>query len=187
MPWILLGIVILIAQAALWGAYNTYRTADIGETLKNTSFGGRTAADIWECREIEHPRDVCEDQERGERLYRKSERPRFILPISLANSLGFAQLFGPILVAILVASAVGVEYGWGTLRAILTRGTGRWQLLAAKVVALMLMVVAGLLILSLTSVASSLIVAWLTLPDGFWVRRLRQVVRRLGCVRQDGL
>ena len=167
MPWILLGIVILIAQLALWSAYFTYRTADIGETLKFTSFGGRTAADIWECREIEHPRDVCEDQERGEGLYRKAERPRFILPTSLANSLGFAQLFGPIFVAILASSAVGVEYGWGTLRTILTRGTRRWQLLAAKFVALLLMVVAGLLILSLTSVASSLIVAWLTLSDGF--------------------
>ena len=165
-PWILLGIVILIAQLTLWGAFFTYRTADIAEVLKFTSFD-TAAGEVWECREIEHPRDVCEDQERGERLYRKFERPRFILPISLANTLGFAQLFGPILVAILASSAVGVEYGWGTLRTTLTRGTRRWQFLAAKVVAIMLMVVAGLLVLSLTSVASSLIVAWLTLSDGF--------------------
>ena len=165
-PWILLGIVILIAQLALWSAFFTYRTADIGEVLKFTSFD-TAAGEVWGCREIEHPRDVCEDQERGERLYHKFERPRFILPISLANTLGFAQLFGPILVAILASSAVGVEYGWGTLRTTLTRGTSRWQLLAAKVVAIMLMVVAGLLVLSLTSVASSLIVAWLTLSDGF--------------------
>ena len=121
---------------------------------------------LWECREIEHPSDVCEDQERGERLYRKFERPQFILPISLANSLAFAQLLGVILVPILASAAMGVEYGWGTLRTALTRGTGRWQLLVAKVVALMLLVVAGLLILSLTSVASSSIVGWLTLSDG---------------------
>ena len=168
MPWILLGIVILIAQLALWSAFFTYRTADIGEVLKNMSFGASfTGGERWECREIEHPRDVCEDQERGERLYSKSQRPRFILPMSLANNLGFAEVFGPILVAILASSAMGVEYGWGTLRTILTRGTRRWQLLAAKFVALLLMVVTGLLILSLMSVASSLIVAWLTLGDGF--------------------
>ena len=167
MPWILLGIVILIAQAFLWGTYYSYRITDIGEYLKLTGFSGDKAADTWQCREIEHPRDVCADQERGERLYRKSKRQTFILPNSLTNSLGFAQLFGVILVPILAASAMGAEYGWGTLRAILTRGTRRWQLLAAKVIALMLMVVAGLLILSLTSVASSLIVAWLTLSDGF--------------------
>ena len=162
MPWILLGIFILFTQAFLWGTYNTYRTAYIGEVLKYTSFDDR-----WECREIEHPRDVCEDQERGERLYRDSERSRFILPNGLANSLGLVQFIGVIFVPILAASAMGVEYGWGTLRAILTRGTGRRQLLAAKFVAVMLLVVAGLLILSLTSVASSVIIAWLTLSDGF--------------------
>ena len=167
MPWILLGIVILIAQTFLWGTYNTYRTADIGEVLKYASFGGRTAADIWECREIEHPVHVCEDQERGEQLYRKFERSRFILPNGLSNSLGLVLLIGVIFVPILAASAMGAEYGWGTLRAILTRGTGRRQLLAAKFVAVMLLVVAGLLILSLTSVASSLTIAWLTLSDGF--------------------
>ena len=167
MPWIILGIVILIAQVALWGAYIAYRTTDIGEALKITSFGGRTAADVWECREIEHPRDVCEDQERGERLYRSFERPQFILPLSLANSLGFAQIFGVILVPILAASAMGAEYGWGTLRATLMRRPSRWRLLLAKFCAVMLLVVAGLLILSLTSVMSSLIVAWLSLSDGF--------------------
>ena len=169
MPWIILGIVILVAQVALWGAYFSYRTTDIGEVLSDPyfgGFGGPTAADTWECREIEHPSDVCEDQERGERLYRKFERNQFILPISLANSLAFAQLLGVILVPILASAAMGVEYGWGTLRTALTRGTGRWQLLVAKVVALMLLVVAGLLILSLTSVASSSIVGWLTLSDG---------------------
>ena len=167
MPWILLGIIVVIAQLALWSAYLTYRNTDIGEELKITTFGASAAGgEGWECREIEHPRDVCEDQERGERLYRKFERPRFILPISLANSLGFAQLFGVIFVPILASSALGVEYGWGTLRAILTRGRTRRQLLAAKVVSLMLLIVAGLLVVSLTSAASSLIVGWLTLSDG---------------------
>ena len=57
MPWILLGIVILIAQLALWSAFFTYRTADIGETLKFTAFH-TAAGEEWECREIEHPDHV---------------------------------------------------------------------------------------------------------------------------------
>ena len=67
---------------------------------------------------------------------------------------------------IMAVSSMGVEYGWGTLRTALTRGTGRWQFLGAKTVSLAFMAVAGLLFLSLALVVSSLIAAWLTLGDG---------------------
>ena len=72
---------------------------------------------------IEHPRDVCEDQERGERLYRKFERPRFILPISLANSLGFAQLFGVIFAPILASIPISQSTPKGPL--LVDSGAGR--------------------------------------------------------------
>ena len=67
---------------------------------------------------------------------------------------------------ILGASTVGGEYGWGTLRTALTKGTGRWQFLGAKSLSLVLFSVAGLLVVSLTVVVSSLIAASLTLGDG---------------------
>ena len=89
-----------------------------------------------------------------------------MLPDSLANALGVAHYIGLLLVMILGASTVGAEYGWGTLRTALTKGTGRWQFLGEKSLSLVLLSVAGLLVVSLTVVVSSLIAASLTLGDG---------------------
>ena len=97
---------------------------------------------------------------------RQRHREFFVLPGGLANSLGVAQYIGVLLVMILGASTVGAEYGWGTLRTALTRGTGRWQFLAAKALSLVLLSVAGLLVVSLTVVVGSLIAAAFTLGDG---------------------
>ncbi len=93
-------------------------------------------------------------------------REKFVLPSSLSNGLGFIQSIGAFLITILAVAAMGVEYGWGTLRTALTRGTGRWQFLGAKALSLVFMAVAGLLFLSLALVVSSLLAAWLTLGDG---------------------
>ena len=82
------------------------------------------------------------------------------------NSLGVAHYIGVFLVMVLGASSMGVEYGWGTLRTALARGTGRWQFLGAKALSLVLLSAAGLLVVSLTVVVSSLITASLTLADG---------------------
>ena len=51
-------------------------------------------------------------------------------------------------IMILAASVVGVEYGLGTLRTTLTRGVGRWQLLGAKLIMLMVAGIAGFIVLS---------------------------------------
>ena len=59
-------------------------------------------------------------------------REIFVLPASLSNGLGFIQNIAVFAVTILAVASMGVEYGWGTLRTALTRGTGRWQFLAAK-------------------------------------------------------
>ena len=98
--------------------------------------------------------------------HRQEARGRFVLPDSLANALGVAHYIGLLLVMILGASTVGAEYGWGTLRTALTKGTSRWQFLGAKSLSLVLLSVAGLLVVSLTVVVSSLIAASLTLGDG---------------------
>jgi ABC-type transport system involved in multi-copper enzyme maturation permease subunit len=53
----------------------------------------------------------------------------------------FAQtlyLFGSIVIAILAASSIGSEYGWGTLRPFLATGMSRARFLAAKLLALAL-------------------------------------------------
>ena len=47
---------------------------------------------------------------------------------------------------ILAASLTGTEYGWGTVRTVLTRGAGRWQLLASKLLLVALLGVGGLIV-----------------------------------------
>ena len=109
---------------------------------------------------------ICADEAEQERLSRELSRRSFILPDSLVRSLGFAHTIGAMLVLIMASLAMGVEYSWGTLRGVLTRGVLRWQFLGAKASLLVLMVAAGLLILSLTVVASSLVAALLTQHEG---------------------
>ncbi len=52
--------------------------------------------------------------------------------------LGLAYQIGTVLVIILAASTVGAEYGWGTIRTLLPRATGRAPFLWAKILALVL-------------------------------------------------
>ncbi len=57
-----------------------------------------------------------------------------------------AQNIGAILLVIIVASSVGNEYGWGTIRQILTRRGIRYQYLLAKLVAFIVYVLIGIVI-----------------------------------------
>ena len=85
---------------------------------------------------------------------------------NIANGLGFSAFFGPFIAVILAAVVVGGEYGWGTLRSVLTRGTGRWQLLTSKVAVVVLFTAALLIILCVTVTISGFIAeAALTPPE----------------------
>ncbi len=85
---------------------------------------------------------------------------------NIANGLGFSAFFGPFIAVILAAVVVGGEYGWGTLRSVLTRGTGRWQLLTSKVAVVVLFTAALLIILCITVTISGFIAeAALTQPE----------------------
>ena len=85
---------------------------------------------------------------------------------NIANGLGFSAFFGPFIAVILAAVVVGGEYGWGTLRSVLTKGTGRWQLLTSKVAVVVLFTAALLIILCITVTISGFIAeAALTQPE----------------------
>ncbi|MPZ24478.1 MAG: ABC transporter permease subunit [Dehalococcoidia bacterium] len=92
----------------------------------------------------------------------------FTLPGSIVNTLSTVQTFGLMLLAILTASVVGIEYGLGTLRTALVRGTGRISYVAGKflmlsvVAAGALMIGAGVAALS-SVVAGSLVAS----PSGY--------------------
>jgi ABC-type transport system involved in multi-copper enzyme maturation permease subunit len=57
-------------------------------------------------------------------------------PYSLAALLDSGQFWGAILVGILVSSAVGTEYGWGTVRQAIVRGQSRSGYLTLKLLGL---------------------------------------------------
>ena len=200
-PWILLGIAVVVAQSFLWSSYISYETTELGGGYWSLPEPEERAMDpnqegvvrtievaeenpvMFRCegvRKGELPPEVqsmsqedqaqvfaiCADEAEQEMLFRELSRKSFILPDSLVRSLGFAHTIGAMLVLILASLAIGVEYSWGTLRGVLTKGIRRWQFLGAKALLLVLMVTAGLFFLSLTVVASSLIAALLTLHEG---------------------
>ena len=71
---------------------------------------------------------------------------------------------GIILVAILAASMIGAEYGWGTLRQTLARGTGRNQYLTAKLLAIAIVAFGGVLTAVLAGLIANIITG--TLIEG---------------------
>ena len=85
---------------------------------------------------------------------------------NIANGLGFASFFGPFIAVILAAAVIGGEYGWGTLRPVLSKGAGRWPFLTSKVAVVLLVTAAILIILSVTVAISGFIAeAVLTDPE----------------------
>ena len=176
LPWILLAIAILISQAVLWGFYAAFHLTDgsFGGLIPPYEWGtGQgivevTCADLLQEGEVaqkvsqlpadqqapfleglEGWRSVCEGY-----ITSDENRSFFTLPASVLLSLFMlfnfeSGAFGIILLMILVASAIGSEYGWGTLRSSIAGGVGRTQFLAGKMLAMVLMGVGAILVIVL--------------------------------------
>lgn len=182
MLWILLVFALLFAQLAVWGAFFSYR--NVQET------GGElTVPATLQQQQGRVPRTVrCNDLLSGEasrqpvdldaqvvagltaqcrqqattlpaRLARTYDT--FTLPSSIPNALSTVQTLGLILMAILTASAIGIDYGAGTLRSVLTQGTGRWPYLTAKLVTLAALTALGLLVAAASVALSSAVASGL--------------------------
>ena len=185
MPWILLAVMVLFNQVGFWGAYVGYRTEAFGPSFHTSIGNDDDKVDIsFTCADIRGghiPPEVEQLDEQGQKQAleqietfrsgscagyeqsRQGMRQGLMFPYSIGFSLGVSSLLWIMLIIVLAASAMGVEYGWGTLRMALTKGTGRWQFFTGKILALVLMGAAGLVIVAATVSISSLIAA-LTLP-----------------------
>lgn len=176
MVWILLIFALLFAQLAVWGEFFSY------SNLRETG-GELTVPATLQERQGRAPNTVrCDDLLSGDPARRPEELDaqvvagltaqcrqqaptlparlerdyrQFTLPGSIPEALDTVQTLGLILMAILTASAIGIDYGAGTLRSVLTQGTGRWPYLAAKLVTLALLAAGGLLIATASVVISS--------------------------------
>ena len=186
-PWILLAVAVVLAQVGLWVSYAAYHNETLQEFVSggSSSFGAAyeqdgetthveiTCAGIVNGQTPESIEKLPEDQRREfladlERFReescsgteaRETIREGFALPSAIPNTISGLFDIAAFLVLILTASALGTEYGWGTLRTALTRGTGRWQLLSSKLVLLMLLGAAGFLVLSAAAAVSSVLAA----------------------------
>ena len=187
MPWILLGIAVLLAQLGLWASYAAYHNDTVQEVFGggSSSYGqswgeedGQITSVSMSCADYINGRtppeldQLTEDQRQEflegveasfgdgacDNLQTRDEfRKGFTLPDSITGAIGGFSSVGPLLVMVLAASIIGSEYGWGTMRNVLTRGTGRWQILSAKLLLLLRLCSDVLIILALFAVVSSLI------------------------------
>jgi hypothetical protein len=189
MPWILLLLLLLFSQLGVWGSYVNYRQLASGGEVSLGPVGrvgpaargqqrALSCADVLagtapvpagldpaivtglqaQCAQIEAQRT-----QQLQQMY-----ANFTLPGSVKQSLTTASSIGVILMAVLAASLIGVEYGWGTMRTTLVRGVGRGEYLAGKLSILFLSSLAAMLIAPVLTVVSSTIAQGLVAPpDGF--------------------
>lgn len=186
MLWVLLAFALLFGQIAVWGSFFVYQTlAGTGgevtvpaSVLAEDQQGPpRTVAcnDLLSGDADRQPVDLAPEVLAGLRTtcsQQAAQLPErlagayqdFTPPGSVATSVGILQTLGLILIAILTASAIGIDYGTGTLRSALSQGTGRWPYLAAKLATLAGLAALGLLIVTASVIGASLIAAALASP-----------------------
>ncbi|MDP3064957.1 MAG: ABC transporter permease subunit [Chloroflexota bacterium] len=159
MLWILLGILIAFLALTQFGMYFGYRS------VENESRG----------------QVPMSERERGLREMRQA----LTLPRSVEFKFEMTQSVGGILLVILAASVFGAEYAWGTVRSTLIRGVSRANYLIAKLTAVLLIGLAGLVVALVVGVLLTLIttamlrasVDWSFLSGLFFPRLLAMVGR----------
>lgn len=196
MPWVTLAIAVVFTQAILWGGYLAHHSdfvqgvfnSSSGYTFSYSSenqeggevfvhlvcedvAGVRVPPEVNEIPDEEVRRDVIQGLEefRAECLDAQASAPfrgSFVLPGSIATALESGHQIGVILILVVAASIAGAEYGWGSLRMLLTRGVGRWQVLASKFLLVLLAGAVALVVIAVLAAASSLLAAVLPPEEG---------------------
>ena len=192
MPWIILAVLVILNQLSLWGTFVVYDSAladqyivvSVPANVDGEESAIRVSCDDIEAgtvdslltdvpnefreqarQEVESHRERCAEIRDQIAAGKQHFLDHWLLPGSLANGLKAVQDFMPILVIILAASVFGREYTLGTLRPVMSRGVKRWEFLGAKALSIALTSGAGLLIVSLVVVVSSLAAAFLIGED----------------------
>jgi len=214
LPWILLAIVLLVSQSFLWGFYVFYHSTDGEGTdvfIEKYQYSGDSMSIEVGCadllggqvdqmlqslsederllveREISEWRPKCVDYVSGDEFI-----SGFVMPASILTNIVLMFMTGLpfLLITILSASTLGSEYGGGTLRTMLSKGMGRWQILLAKFSICILVSVGWLVAIMLFNILSSVIasiippnegVSLIVFPDGDnWWSTLSTLAKFLG-------
>ena len=190
LPWILLAVAILVSQAFLWGLHVVYHTTDGEGTnafISDYQYMGETTSIEVTCADLlgGHIEERIQPLSEEERLIVQGEVAEwslecsdyvsenenlflFVMPGSILGSLVLMFMTGLpfLLIMILSASMLGSEYGWGTLRMALLRGTGRWQLLSAKLMLCVVVGAGGIVVIALVNILSSIIIGIIPPDEG---------------------
>lgn len=79
------------------------------------------------------------------------------LPVAVPFALNMISSLGAILAVILMASAMGSEYNWRTIRTTVTASESRFKLLGSKIIAVLILVLIGMVVGVLTGMLMSLL------------------------------
>ncbi len=185
MPWVMLLVAALVVQLMFWGVFAFYASGVLLQSMSSSYSSERldleislTCADLQgegiayddyapeaqaELRQMVDDMSLaCDAALQQHRALREA----LTLPGSLVVPWVLIQGFWVVLLMILSASTVGVEYGWGTLRMVLAKGVNRSAFMAAKFLTLAGMNIAGMLAVAASLAVSSLIATALTANDG---------------------
>jgi ABC-2 type transport system permease protein len=164
MTWILLAILLGFTQIGIWGAYISYSNAMASGGRVVVPFRTGNMPRVIRCNVLRtNPSSIIPEgapPQAAEALLAQCRQMletqyRALMPSrSMTNALGITAALGMVLLAVLGASTVGLEYGLGTLRPILVRGTGRVNYLAGKFLSLVGATTAALLLVSAVAAAS---------------------------------
>ena len=185
MPWILLAVILVLMQFAQWFAYAAYHNDSLQEFTSGGSHSFSVTEEVngelieisASCASLESsglPQEIGQLPEDRQSEFlaemakwqanncdgttaRNDLRDEFTIPQSIASAVTESVAFTPILLIILAASLVGSEFGLGTLRPALSRGAGRWQFLASKLLLLLLLSIAATLVVSVAAALASLL------------------------------
>ena len=110
-----------------------------------------------------------EDREKQQLAYQiDGWKQTLVLPDAMNNIFSSVPGLGMFLVAFLAASVVGTEYGWGTLRQTLAKGTSRNNYLTSKLLATAIAVLAGVLIVVVIGFVATIITSMLVEGGIVW-------------------
>ena len=103
-----------------------------------------------------------------------------VLPAAMEGIFNSVPALGMILVAILAASVVGNEYGWGTLRQTLAKGTSRPRYLTSKLLSIAIITFIGVIIAVATGLIATIITSMLVEGGIEWGSFIGYFVASLG-------
>lgn len=173
MPWILLAMLFVSTQLAVWGSYMSYSSA--AETVGSVHVQSGLeppGSRMLSCNELRSGslplpdatasgfEEQCRRQ--GARLVRQYQA--LSASGGASSALTVVGSLGLLLFYILTASVVGSEFGIGTLRPIFARGPGRLSFLAGKYVTLVAIAALAAIALCAAGAASGLASRAIALP-----------------------